>query len=75
MRNVLVLITGLTTFLAAHAAAPVNAAKEKVVEGVAKCAKCALHESASCQTVIELKKGAKKPPALTPRTQRKPLAW
>ena len=44
---------------------PVRAAdaakeKEKTVTGVAKCAKCALKESDTCQNVIEVKKGNKK---------------
>jgi hypothetical protein len=59
-RNILVLITALAAFLAVNGADVASAPKEKVVKGVAKCAKCALHESATCQTVIEVKKGGKK---------------
>jgi hypothetical protein len=60
MKNVLILTTALATLLPVSAADPGNAAKEKAVEGMAKCAKCALHESATCQTVIEVKKAGKK---------------
>jgi hypothetical protein len=59
-RTILMLTTALATFVAVNAADSGNAAKEKEVKGVAKCAKCALHESATCQTVIEVKKGGKK---------------
>src|SRR5215470_11995172 len=33
--------------------------KEKTVTGIAKCAKCALKQSDSCQNVIEVKNGSK----------------
>jgi hypothetical protein len=59
-RNFLMLILALGTILGVNAADANPAAKEKVVKGTAKCAKCALNESATCQTVIEVKKGGKK---------------
>jgi hypothetical protein len=36
-----------------------EASKEKTVTGTAKCAKCALKQSDTCQNVIEVKKGNK----------------
>ncbi len=34
--------------------------KEATVKGTAMCAKCALHKTATCQTVIQVEKGKKK---------------
>jgi hypothetical protein len=34
--------------------------KEVTVKGEAKCAKCALHETSACQTVIQAEKNGKK---------------
>jgi hypothetical protein len=59
-RTFLMLITVLAASFAVSAADTANGAKEKEVKGVAKCAKCALNESTTCQTVIEVKKGGKK---------------
>ncbi len=48
-----VALTGLISLRAAEVP------KEKTVTGTAKCAKCVLKQSDSCQNVIEVKKGNK----------------
>ena len=59
-KNLTILIASLAAFVCVHAADATKPPKDKVVTGVAKCAKCALKESETCQTVIEVKKGNKK---------------
>jgi hypothetical protein len=59
-KNIIILIASLAALVCVNAADAPKAAKDKVVTGVAKCAKCALKESDTCQTVIEVKKGNKK---------------
>ena len=58
MKKTLFGTIALTVTLLCSGAEP--AAKDKVVTGVAKCGKCALKESETCQNVIEVKKGNKK---------------
>ena len=52
-------IVGLVCSLSVHAA-DVGKEKEKTVTGIAKCAKCVLKESDTCQNVVEVRKGNKK---------------
>ena len=60
-RTVLTLlaIAALSCFFTVPAANAKDKEKDKTVTGVAKCAKCALHQSETCQNVIEVKKGNK----------------
>jgi len=59
-KNFAIVIATLAAFVCVHAAESAKAPKEKVVTGVAKCGKCALNESKTCQTVIEVKNANKK---------------
>lgn len=52
-------IAGLVCLFSVHAA-DAGKEKDKTVTGIAKCAKCVLKESDSCQNVIEVRKGNKK---------------
>ena len=63
MKKSIVLLTGIAGLLLLAYATPAWAAdegKDVTISGTAKCAKCALHEADSCQTVIEAEKGGKK---------------
>ncbi len=63
MKKSIVLFTGIAGLLLLAYATPASAAdegKDVTISGTAKCAKCALHESDSCQTVIQAEKGGKK---------------
>jgi hypothetical protein len=51
-------ITGLA--LSLGTAGALAKEKEVTIKGEAKCAKCALHETSSCQTVIQAEKKGKK---------------
>lgn len=53
------LTIGMISLLPVHAAEKTKQ-KQKTVTGIAKCAKCALKESDTCQNVIEVRKGNKK---------------
>ena len=64
MKKTIVLLTGIAgLFLLAYAtptmAADDDAGKKVTVTGMGKCAKCALHETDSCQNVIQTEKGGK----------------
>lgn len=64
MKKASLLLAGVASLLLLSLATPSFAAekgKEKTIVGEAKCAKCALHETDKCQTVIETegKKGGK----------------
>ena len=37
----------------------VSGADESTLNGIGKCAKCSLHETDTCQTVVQVKKGDK----------------
>ena len=63
MKKSIVLFTGIAGLLWLAYATPALAAdegKDVTVKGMAKCAKCALHEGDSCQTVIQTEKEGKK---------------
>jgi len=63
MKKSIVLFTGIAGLLWLAYATPATAAdegKDVKISGTAMCAKCALHESDSCQTVIQTEKGGKK---------------
>jgi len=54
MKKASLFLTGVAGFLLLALATPAFASdKEKTITGEAKCAKCALKESAECQTVIQ----------------------
>jgi hypothetical protein len=63
MKKSIVLFTGIAGLLLLAYATPTLAAdegKDVTIKGTAMCAKCALHEGDSCQTVIKTEKGGKK---------------
>ena len=53
-------VTGLVLALGTTAALAKDKEKEVTIKGQAKCAKCALQEGTSCQTVIQTEKKGKK---------------
>jgi len=64
MRKSIVLLTGIVgmflfTFVTPTLAADEGKEKKMVITGTGKCAKCALHETDSCQNVIQTEKGGK----------------
>lgn len=50
----------LTVAVSTFAADKKDKAKEKTFTGTALCAKCALHETSSCQNALEVEKNGKK---------------
>ena len=66
MRKSIVLLTGITGLLLFAFANPTLAdegadakGKKETITGTAKCGKCALHETETCQNVIQTEKGGK----------------
>ena len=58
MKKLSTLVAGVAGLVLLAVATPSFAA-EHTITGEAKCAKCALHESDKCQTVIQTEKGGK----------------
>src|SRR5438046_10654680 len=62
MRKSIVLLTGIAGLFLLAFVTPTMAAdegKKVTITGTGKCAKCALHETDSCQNVIQTEKGGK----------------
>ena len=62
MNKASVFLAGIAGVVLLALATPVFAAetgKEVTIKGEAKCAKCALHETSKCQTVIQVNEGGK----------------
>ena len=65
MKKTIVLLTGIAGLLLLASAMPTMAAdegagKKVTITGMGKCAKCALHETDTCQNVIEADEHGKK---------------
>ncbi len=61
MKKTSLLITGIIGLMLLTLTTPAFAAeKERTITGEGKCAKCALHETEKCQTVIQVEKNGKK---------------
>lgn len=54
------LLAGIAGLFLLVMTTPAIAAEEETISGEAKCAKCALHETDKCQTVIQTEKDGKK---------------
>ena len=53
-------LAGVAALMLLALTTPAIAAEEETITGEAKCAKCALHETDKCQTVIQTEKDGKK---------------